>query len=93
MIFTPAALFRVTQEVVARDMMIVAGLGAAQAAEIFHRPMRAGAVETAHLFKEHRLNETRGSIASKLKRGTFAATFFVGCLAALEASEITQEDV
>ena len=33
------------------------------------------------------------SIAAKLKRGTFAATFFLGCLAALEMEGIRLEDI
>lgn len=42
---------------------------------------------------EHGLNETRDSIAAKLKRGTFAATFLLGCLAALEMEGIRLEDI
>jgi Domain of unknown function (DUF6471) len=38
--------------------------------------------ELAKRLKEHGLNETRDSIAAKLKRGTFAATFLLACLAA-----------
>ena len=34
--------------------------------------------------KDHGLSETRDSVAAKLKRGTFAATFLLACLAALE---------
>jgi len=44
-------------------------------------------------FKEHGLNETRDSIAAKLKRGTFAATFFLACLAALEVEGLRLEDL
>lgn len=33
--------------------------------------------ELAERLREHGLEETRDSIASKLKRGTFAATFFL----------------
>jgi len=44
-------------------------------------------------FKEHGLNETRDSIAAKLKRGTFAATFFLACLAALEMEGLRLEDL
>jgi hypothetical protein len=38
-------------------------------------------------------NETEDSIKSKLKRGTFAATFFLVCLAALEMSGVRLEDI
>ena len=37
--------------------------------------------------------ETRDSITSKLARGTFAATFFLACLAALEMEGIRLEDI
>ena len=35
--------------------------------------------------------ETRDSIAAKLKRGTFAATFLLACLAALELDGVKLE--
>jgi len=40
--------------------------------------------ELAERLKKHGLKETEASITSKLNRGTFAATFFLACLAALE---------
>jgi Domain of unknown function (DUF6471) len=43
--------------------------------------------------KEHGLSETRNSITAKLKRGTFAATFFLACLAALELEGLSLEDL
>jgi hypothetical protein len=49
--------------------------------------------ELAARLKAHGLNETRDSIAAKLKRGTFAATFLLGCLAALEMEGIRLEDI
>jgi Domain of unknown function (DUF6471) len=49
--------------------------------------------ELAVRLKAHGLNETRDSIAAKLKRGTFAATFLLGCLAALEMEGIRLEDL
>ena len=49
--------------------------------------------ELAKRLKEHGLNETRDSIAAKLKRGTFAATFLLGCLAALELEGVRLEDI
>ncbi len=49
--------------------------------------------ELAKRLKEHGLNETRDSIASKLKRDTFAVTFFLGCLAALEMEGLRLEDI
>ena len=40
--------------------------------------------ELAKRLKKHDLDETETSIANKLSRGTFAATFFLATLAALE---------
>ena len=37
--------------------------------------------------------ETRDSIAAKLKRGTFAATFLIAVLAALEMEGVRLEDI
>jgi hypothetical protein len=49
--------------------------------------------ELAKRLKEHGLKETRDSVAAKLKRGTFPATFFLACLAALELAGIALEDL
>ncbi len=49
--------------------------------------------ELALKLKEHGLEETRDSIAAKLKRGTFAATFLLGCIAALEMEGVRLEDL
>jgi hypothetical protein len=49
--------------------------------------------ELAKRLKAHGLNETRDSIAAKLKRGTFAATFLLACIAALEMDGIRLEDI
>ena len=49
--------------------------------------------ELAKRLKAHGLKETRDSIATKLKRGTFAATFFLACVAALEMEGIRLEDL
>jgi urease accessory protein UreF len=56
---------------------------------------RAGVTydELARRLTEHGLKETRDSIASKLKRGTFAATFFIACLAALDLEGVRLEDI
>ncbi len=40
--------------------------------------------QLAEKLKDHGLEETEASIASKISRGTFAATFFLAVLAALE---------
>jgi hypothetical protein len=49
--------------------------------------------ELAERLREHGLEETRDSIASKLKRGTFAATFLLGCLAALQREGLKLEEI
>ena len=49
--------------------------------------------ELAKRLKKHGLDETRDSVAAKLKRGTFAATFFLACLAALELTGMALEDL
>ncbi|QXX75357.1 DUF6471 domain-containing protein [Methylovirgula sp. HY1] len=56
---------------------------------------RAGVTysELAKRLEAHGLHETEASITSKLARGTFAATFFLGCVAALELDGIRLEDI
>jgi hypothetical protein len=56
---------------------------------------RAGVTyaELAVRLKEHGLAETEASITSKLARGTFAATFLLGVLAALDLSGVSLEDI
>ena len=56
---------------------------------------RAGVTydELAERLKDHGLSETRNSIAAKLKRGTFAATWFIAVLAALELNGVRLEDL
>jgi hypothetical protein len=50
--------------------------------------------ELAKRLKKHGLpNETADSIKAKLKRGTFAATFFLACLAALELEGVVLEEI
>jgi Domain of unknown function (DUF6471) len=53
-----------------------------------------GYVELAKRLKKHGFKEeTEASITNKLKRGTFAASFLLASLCALEASGIQLEDV
>jgi urease accessory protein UreF len=56
---------------------------------------RAGVTyaELAVRLKEHGLEETEASISSKLARGTFAATFLLGVMAALELATIQLDDI
>ena len=48
--------------------------------------------ELADRLKKHGLEETEASIASKLSRGTFAATFFLAALVAIGCEAVTLED-
>ena len=44
--------------------------------------------------KEHRFkDETEAGITMKLKRGTFSATFFLACLAAMELEGVVLEEI
>jgi hypothetical protein len=47
----------------------------------------------AKRLKKHGFKETEASITSKLKRGTFSATFLLACLAALELEGIALEEI
>jgi hypothetical protein len=50
--------------------------------------------ELAKRLKKHGFKaETEASITNKLKRGTFAATFFLACLAALELDGVALEEI
>lgn len=49
--------------------------------------------ELAKRLEKHGFKETEASIANKLARGTFAATFFLACLAALELEGVRLEDL
>lgn len=56
---------------------------------------RAGVTytELAKRLESHGLQETEASITSKLARGTFAATFMLASLAALEIEGLRLEDI
>lgn len=49
--------------------------------------------ELARRLEKHGLKETEASIANKLARGTFSATFFLASLAALEMEGVRLEDL
>lgn len=49
--------------------------------------------ELVKRLKKHGLKETEGGITMKLKRGTFSATFFLACLAALELDGVALEEI
>ena len=50
-------------------------------------------VDLVKRLKKHGFVETEASITNKLKRGTFAATFLLACLAALDLDGIRLEDI
>ena len=52
-----------------------------------------GYKELADRLKAHGMEETEAGIASKLARGTFAASFLLACLAVLELEGISLEDL
>jgi hypothetical protein len=43
--------------------------------------------------KKHGLKKTEAGITMKLKRGTFAAIFFLACIAALEREQVVLEEI
>jgi len=49
--------------------------------------------DLAKRMKKHGFGETKISIASKLSRGTFAATFLLGAIAAMELQGVNIEDL
>jgi hypothetical protein len=49
--------------------------------------------ELAERLEKHGLEETEASIASKLSRGTFAATFFLASLTAIGCQTIEIESI
>jgi hypothetical protein len=49
--------------------------------------------ELVKRLKKHGLKETEAGITMKLKRGTFSATFFLACLAALELEGVVLEEI
>ena len=49
--------------------------------------------EMVKRLKKHGFRETEASLTMKLKRGAFAASFFLACLAALELEGVRLEDV
>jgi hypothetical protein len=50
-------------------------------------------VELAKRLKKHGFKETEASVTNKLKRGTFSATFFLACLAAMELEGVALGEI
>lgn len=58
--------------------------------------MKEGGVTYAEMvkrLKKHGFKETEASLTMKLKRGAFAASFLLACLAALELDGVRLEDL
>ena len=49
--------------------------------------------ELAERLKKHGLEETEASIANKISRGTFSATFFLASLTAIGCAQVALEDI
>jgi Domain of unknown function (DUF6471) len=49
--------------------------------------------ELAKRLKEHGIEENAASIANKLSRGTFAATFFLASLVAIGCAAVSLDDI
>jgi hypothetical protein len=49
--------------------------------------------ELVKRLKKHGLKETEAGITMKLKRGTFSATFFLACLAAMELEGVVLDEI
>jgi hypothetical protein len=49
--------------------------------------------ELAERLKKHGMKESEASIANKISRGTFSATFLLASLKAIEAGNLKLEDV
>jgi hypothetical protein len=49
--------------------------------------------ELAERLEKHGLRETEASIANKISRGTFSATFLLASLKAIEAGNLRLQDV
>jgi virulence-associated protein VapD len=67
-----------------------------KASEFLKRKLRKAELTYADLakrLKKHGFDETEASITMKLKRGTFSATFFLACLAALELEGVALEEI
>lgn len=50
-------------------------------------------LELTKRLRKHGFKETEASITNKLKRGSFPATFFLACLAALDLKGVTLDEI
>jgi hypothetical protein len=70
---------------------------AARASTFLKGKMKEAEVTYAELVKRLKKHgfkdETEAGITMKLKRGTFSATFFLACIAALELEQVVLEEL
>jgi hypothetical protein len=50
-------------------------------------------VDLAERLEQHGFAETEASITKKLQRGTFSATFFLACIAAMKLKGVTLREI
>lgn len=60
---------------------------------VFHLEYLGQREELAKRLKKHGLKETEASVTNKLARGTFPATFFLACIAAMELEGVALEEI
>ena len=69
---------------------------AERAAAFLKHKLKDGEVtyaELARRLKKHGLKETKASVTNKLARGTFPATFFLACIAAMELEGVALDEI
>jgi hypothetical protein len=69
---------------------------AERAAAFLKHKLKDGEVTYAELakrLKKHGLKETEASVTNKLARGTFPATFFLACIAAMELEGVALDEI
>jgi uncharacterized protein DUF6471 len=72
--------------------LLVAGASSHRSQKI-NEKADIGYRELAERLKKHGLKETGASIANKISRGTFSATFLLASLKAIEADTLRLEDI
>jgi hypothetical protein len=50
-------------------------------------------VDLAERLEKHGFDETEASITKKLRRGTFSATFFLACIAAMKLKGVVLKEI
>jgi uncharacterized protein DUF6471 len=69
---------------------------AARASAFLKKKLRENGIayiDLAKRLERHGFAETEASITNKLKRGTFPATFFLACIAAMELDSVVLKEI